>query len=55
MKEISTFMQGKENKGRDYLYHKLIANDLLHGRLIPDTCRLIEQPATNKEETRHTQ
>ena len=55
MEEISTFMQGKENKGRHYLRHKLIANELLHGRLIPDTCRLIEQPTTNKEETRHTQ
>ena len=55
MKEISTFMQGKEKKGRDNLYHKLIANDLLHSWLIPNACRLIEQPAADKEETRHTQ
>ena len=44
MEEISTFMQGKENKSWDYLHHKLIAHDLLHG-----------QPTTDKEETWHTQ
>ena len=55
MEEISTFMQGKENKSWDYLHHKLIAHDLLHGRLIPNACRLIKQPTTDKEETWHTQ
>ena len=48
-------MQGKEYKGGNHLHHELVLNDLANRRFIPNSCHLIKQPATDKEETGHTQ
>ena len=55
MEEIRPLMKGKEDKGRDYLHHEFIVDDLLNSCLIPYPGRLVKQPATDHKETRHTQ
>lgn len=53
MEEVGSLMQGKKHKGRNDLHHKLITDNLLHGRRVPHTARLVEEPATDEEETWH--
>ena len=52
---MGSLMQGKEDDGRYYLNHELMANDLSDCERIPYSPYFIEQPTADKKETRQTQ